>query len=201
MKKLNLHFLVITLKGTGGDIPKVSTFETGANQWKTYKTWPPKDATEKNLYFLPGGKLSFTEPTNTGDANDAMVSDPNKPVPFIEGTDMDMKREYMTADQRFASRRPDVLTYETDVLDDDVTLAGNIWANLKVSTTGTDADWVVKVIDVYPDSAKDNKFTDKNYSMSAYQQMVRSEAMRGKFRNGFDNPQPFVPGTNKRGKL
>ena len=138
--------------------------------------------------------MSFDEPTNTGDSNDAFVSDPNKPVPFISEIDMDMKREYMTADQRFAARRPDVLTYETDVLDKDVTLAGNIWANLKVSTTGTDADWVVKVIDVYPDSAKDNKFTDKDSHMSGYQQMVRSESMRGKFRNSFEKPVPFVPG-------
>ena len=107
---------------------------------------------------------------------------------------MDMQREYMTGDQRFAARRPDVLTYQTDVLDNDVTLAGNIWADLKVSITGTDADWVVKVIDVYPDSAKNNQFTGKEVYMSNYQQMVRSEAMRGKFRNGFDKPEPFVPG-------
>jgi putative CocE/NonD family hydrolase len=114
-------------------------------------------------------------------------------VPFIDDITLDMKREYMTADQRFAARRPDVLTYQTDVLDHDVTLAGNIWANLKVSTTGTDADWVVKVIDVYPDTSKNNKFTDKNTFMSGYEQMVRSEAMRGKFRNSFEKPVPFVP--------
>jgi len=193
-EKIEFAFFNHYLKGTDTDIPRISTFETGVNQWKNYKTWPPKEAVEKNLYFLPGGKLSFDEPTNTGDDNDAFVSDPNKPVPFIEQIDNDMKREYMTADQRFASRRPDVLTYETDVLDNDVTLAGNIWANLKVSTTGTDADWVVKVIDVYPDSTKDNKFTGKDTHLSGYQQMVRSEAMRGKYRNGFDKPEPFVPG-------
>jgi len=193
-EKIEFAFFSHYLKGTDTDIPKVSTFETGTNQWKTYNTWPPKEAVDKNLYLLPGGKLSFDEPTNTGDSNDAFVSDPNKPVPFISEIDMDMKREYMTADQRFAARRPDVLTYETDVLDKDVTLAGNIWANLKVSTTGTDADWVVKVIDVYPDSAKDNKFTDKDSHMSGYQQMVRSESMRGKFRNSFEKPVPFVPG-------
>ena len=100
----------------------------------------------------------------------------------------------MTADQRFAARRPDFLTYQTDVLDKDLALAGNIWANLKVSTTGTDADWVVKVIDVYPDSASNNQFTGKEVYMSNYEQMVRSEAMRGKFRTGFDRPVPFVPG-------
>ena len=193
-EKIEFAFFSHYLKGTNTDIPKVSTFETGVNKWKNYSVWPPKEATDKNLYFLPGGKLSFDAPTNGGDVDDAYVSDPNKPVPFIGGIDNDMKREYMDGDQRFASRRPDVLTYETDVLDNDITLAGNIWANLKVSTTGTDADWVVKVIDVYPDSTQNNKWTAPDTYLSGYQQMVRSEAMRGKFRNGFDKPEPFVPG-------
>jgi len=193
-EKIEFAFFSHYLKGTDTDIPKVSTFETGKNEWKTYKAWPPKDAEDENLYFLPGGKLSFTPPTNTGDYSDTYISDPKKPVPFISDITDDMKREYMTADQRFASRRPDVLTYETEVLDKDVTLAGNIIANLKVSTTGTDADWVVKVIDVYPDSAQNNRFTAPNTFMSNYEQMVRSEAMRGKYRNGFDKPEPFIPG-------
>ena len=192
-EKIEFAFFSHYLKGTDTDIPKVSTFETGTNEWKNYSKWPPKEAEDKNLYFLPGGKLSFDPPIGSGDSNDAFISDPNKPVPFIDDITLDMKREYMTADQRFAARRPDVLTYQTDVLDHDVTLAGNIWANLKVSTTGTDADWVVKVIDVYPDSSKNNKFTDKNTFMSGYEQMVRSEAMRGKFRNSFEKPVPFVP--------
>jgi len=192
-EKIEFAFFSHYLKGTDTDIPKVSTFETGTNKWKTYKSWPPKDAEDKNLYFLPGGKLSFNAPTNAGYGEDAFISDPSKPVPFYNAIVNDMQREYMTADQRFASRRPDVLTYETDVLDKDVTLAGNIWANLKVSTSGTDADWVVKVIDVYPDSAQNNRFTTPGTFMSGYEQMVRSEAMRGKFRNGFDKPAPFVP--------
>lgn len=192
-EKIEFAFFSHYLKDADIDIAKVNTFETGVNEWKTYNTWPPKDAVDKNLYFLPGGKLSFDPPKNNGDSNDAFVSDPYKPVPFIDAITNDMKREYMTADQRFASRRPDVLTYQTDVLDHDVTLAGNIWANLKVSTSGTDADWVVKVIDVYPDSAKDNKYTSSNTVMSGYQQMVRSEAMRGKFRKSFEYPVPFVP--------
>ena len=193
-EKIEFAFFNHYLKGTPLDLAPISTFETGVNQWKTYKQWPPKDVEEKNLYFLPSGKLSFTAPTHAGDSNDAYVSDPNKPVPFTNDITMDMKREYMTGDQRFAERRPDVLTYQTDVLDKDITLAGNIWANLKVSTTGTDADWVVKVIDVYPDSAQNNKFTNKETMMSHYEQMVRSEAMRGKYRNGFDKPAPFTPG-------
>ncbi|HEY9195592.1 MAG TPA: CocE/NonD family hydrolase, partial [Mucilaginibacter sp.] len=194
-EKIEFAFFSHYLKGAADfDLKPVSTFETGVNEWKTYNTWPPKQATEKNLYLLPGGKLSFTAPTAVADSHDEFVSDPNKPVPFINSIDMDMKREYMTADQRFASQRPDVLTYETGLLDKDITIAGNIWANLKVSTTGTDADWVVKVIDVYPDSTKNTKWAGKDVYMSGYQQMVRSEAMRGKFRNGFDKPEPFVPG-------
>src|ERR1700744_2705101 len=192
-EKIEFAFFSHYLKGTNMDLPKVSTFETGVNQWKNYSVWPPKEAEEKNLYLFPGGKLSFDAPAAT-DSFDEFVSDPHKPAPFYDGITNDMQREYMTGDQRFASRRPDVLTYQTDVLDKDVTLAGNIWANLKVAITGTDADWVVKVIDVYPDSAKNNQFTAKGTYMSNYEQMVRSEAMRGKFRNGFDKPEPFVPG-------
>ena len=193
-EKIEFAFFSHYLKGTPLDLPKVSTFETGVNQWKNYKTWPPKEAEEKNLYLLPGGKLSFTAPAAAKDDYKEFVSDPMNPVPFIAGIDNDMQREYMTADQRFAEKRADVLTYKTEVLDKDVTIAGNIWANLKVSTTGTDADWIVKVLDVYPDTATANKFTGKEVSMAGYEQMVRSEAMRGKFRNGFDKPEAFVPG-------
>ncbi|HJP61993.1 MAG TPA: CocE/NonD family hydrolase [Mucilaginibacter sp.] len=193
-EKIEFAFFSHYLKGTDMDLKPVSAFETGVNQWKTYNTWPPKEAEDKNLYLLPGGKLSFDAPNGDKDTFDEYTSDPNKPVPFIDGIDLGMKREYMVGDQRFAARRPDVLTYQTDVLDHDVTLAGNIWADLKVAITGTDADWVVKVIDVYPDSAKNNKFTAKGAYMSNYEQMVRSEAMRGKYRNDFSKPEAFVPG-------
>jgi uncharacterized protein len=192
-EKIEFAFFSHYLKGTDMELAKISAFETGANKWKTYNVWPPKEAEEKNLYFLPDGKLSFDKPTTTH-SYDEFLSDPNKPVPFISDITISQKREYMVADQRFAARRPDVLTYQTDVLDKDVTIAGNIWANLKVSTTGTDADWVVKVIDVYPDSAKNNKFTESGAYMANYEQMVRSEEARGKYRNGFDKPEPFVPG-------
>ena len=192
-ENIEFRFFSHYLKGTDMDLPTASMFETGTNQWKSYKTWPPVEAAEKNLYFLPGGKLSFEVPKSVG-TFDEFISDPNKPVPFWNGIDMDMKREYMTADQRFASTRPDVLTYQTEVLDHDVTLAGNIWANLKVSTTGTDADFMVKVIDVYPDSAKNNQWTALGVFMGGYQQMVRSEAMRGKYRVNISKPVPFIPG-------
>nr|WP_294949511.1 CocE/NonD family hydrolase [uncultured Mucilaginibacter sp.] len=192
--KIEFAFFSHYLKGTPLDIPKVSTFQTGVNQWKSYNTWPPKEAEEKNLYLLPGGKLSFSAPTAATDDYKEWVSDPMNPVPFIDGIDFDMKREYMTADNRFAEKRPDVLTYKTEVLDNDVTIAGNIWANLKFRTTGTDADLIVKVLDVYPDTAANNQFTGKDITMAGYEQMVRSEPIRGKFRNSFEKPEPFVPG-------
>ena len=192
--KIEFAFFSHYLKGTPLDLPKVSTFETGVNKWRNYNIWPPAPAKEKNLYFLPGGKLSFTAPAAAKESYNEFVSDPNNPVPYYAKPTMDMEREYMTADQRFLADRKDVITYQTDVLTSDVTLAGNIWANLKVSTTGTDADWVVKVIDVYPDTATNNKFTGKDVKMAGYQQMVRSESMRGKYRTGFDKPSAFVPG-------
>jgi putative CocE/NonD family hydrolase len=193
-EKIEFAFFSHYLKGTDMDLQPINAFETGTNQWKTYKTWPPKEAEDKNLYLLPGGKLSFDAPTEAKDTYDEFTSDPNKPVPFYSDITLGMQREYMTGDQRFASRRPDVLTYQTDVLDKDVTLAGNIWANLKVAITGTDADWIVKVVDVYPDSTKNNQFTAKGVYMSNYQQMVRSEQMRGKYRNDISKPEPFIPG-------
>lgn len=193
-EKIEFPFFSHYLKGTALDLPKVSVFETGVNQWKAYDQWPPEDAKEQKIYFLPNGKLSFEAPKDKGNTFNEFVSDPNKPVPFINHQTMDMDREYMTSDQRFSAARPDVLTYQTDILTNDATLVGDIWANLSISTTGTDADWVVKVIDVYPDTAQNNKWTGKDVQMAGYQQMVRSEAMRGKFRYGFDRPVAFTPG-------
>ncbi|TSJ40465.1 CocE/NonD family hydrolase [Mucilaginibacter corticis] len=193
---IEFKFFSHYLKGTELNIAPINTFETGTNQWKTYNTWPPKNVEEKQLYFLPGGKLSFNAPASDKDSYDQYESDPANPVPFVADRNetMDMQREYMTADQRFLADRKDVLSYQTDVLDKDVTIAGNIWANLKVATTGTDADFVVKVLDVYPDTAANNKFTGAGVKMAGYQQMVRSEPIRGKYRNSFEHPEPFVPG-------
>ncbi len=193
-ENIEFKFFSHYLKGTDLNIAPVNTFQTGVNQWKTYQTWPPKEAEEKKLYLLPNGKLSFNAPSAAANTFDEFISDPKHPVPFINGIDPDMKREYMTADQRFAARRPDVLTWQTDSLTTDITIAGNIWANLKVSTTGTDADWVVKVIDVYPDSTKNNQWTGKDVYLAGYEQMVRSESMRGKYRNSIERPGPFIPG-------
>lgn len=193
-ENIEFPFFSHYLKGTPDpQLPEATAFETGTNTWKKFSAWPPKEMQSRKLYFHAGGKLSFDAPSEAS-ARDSFISDPAKPVPFINETDLDMKREYMTADQRFAAQRPDVLVYQTDILSEDLTLAGNIWADLRISTSGTDADWIVKVIDVYPDSAKNNAFTRQDVYMSSYQQMVRSEAMRGRFRNGFDKPEPFSPG-------
>ncbi|RRB06803.1 CocE/NonD family hydrolase [Larkinella rosea] len=193
-ENIERKFFAYFLKGEGdAKFPEAQLFETGTNKWRSFDAWPPKAAVEKNLYLLPNGKLSFDAPTaSTGFAE--FVSDPKKPVPFTETISLDMNRDYMVEDQRFAARRPDVLVFQTEVLDKDVTLAGNILANLKVSTTGTDADWMVKLIDVYPGDAKDNANTAKNEKMSGFQQMIRHDAFRGKFRDDKTNPKPFKPG-------
>lgn len=191
--EIEFSFFSHYLKGTAMDLPKASMFETGSNQWKAFSAWPPAEAVTKNLYLLPDGKLGFGQP-EAENTSDTYTSDPAKAVPFTTIVSTDMERTYMTEDQRFASRRPDVLTYQTAELTSDLTLAGDILANLKVSTTGTDADWVVKVIDVYPDSASNNKWTKAGEQMSAYQQMVRSEAFRGKYRNNLSKPEAFIPG-------
>lgn len=185
----------------GSDLPEATVFEGGTNRWRTFDAWPPKQAQTKTLYFRQAGGLTFTPPTSGDnerrrpDVNfefDQFISDPAHPVPFTEATNVGMTREYMTDDQRFASRRPDVLTYQTPPLDEDMTLAGPIEAKLQVATSGTDADWVVKIIDVYPDDTPDNPRTAPSVHLGGYQQMVRSEVMRGRFRESFTTPKSFV---------
>lgn len=174
-------------------LPEAYVFETGTNRWRKFDAWPPKNVKNKTLYFHSGGKLSFESPVEKAEGFDEFVSDPSKPVPYTEAITTGMTKEYMTDDQRFAARRPDVLVYQTDVLTEDITLAGDILAQLKVSTTGTDADWVVKLIDVYPDNHPSFVHTPEHIKMGGYQQMVRSEAFRGRFRNSYEKPEPFVP--------
>nr|WP_250428753.1 CocE/NonD family hydrolase [Pontibacter ruber] len=173
-------------------LPEAVMFEGGNNKWREFEVWPPKNVQEKTLYFHANGKLSFEAPKAGAAEASEFISDPAKPVPFTEATATGMTREYMSDDQRFAARRPDVLTFHTDVLTEDITLAGELLAQLKVATTGTDADWVVKLIDVYPDSAKANPH-QPNKPMGGYQAMVRSEVFRGRFRNSFEKPEPFTP--------
>jgi uncharacterized protein len=171
-------------------------FETGTNLWHAYPTWPPPDAKPQTLYFHGKGRLGMSPPAagEDGGAGDSFVSDPSKPVPYYDKPSPRIAAEYMAADQRFAARRPDVLVYETDPLDGDVTLAGPLQASLSVTVTGTDADFIVKLVDVYPADAEDPEPNPSGVRKAGYQQLVRGEVMRGKFRDGFESPKPFVPG-------
>jgi hypothetical protein len=185
------HFL----KGSDApDLPEAYVFETGRNQFRRYETWPPPRTSPATYYFQAEGELSSRPPSARRDAFDEYLSDPARPVPFIDWIDIDMPVEFMVADQRFASRRPDVLVYSTGELDRDLVIAGPITASLYVSTTGTDSDWVVKLIDVYPNSYPDPSPNPARVRMGGYQQLVRAEIMRGKFRNSYEKPSPFKPG-------
>jgi putative CocE/NonD family hydrolase len=189
-------FFMYHLKEEGGPDPtEAYVYETGTNVWQLYSQWPPEDVVGRELYMHKDGALSFEEPTEVGkDIFDEFLSDPAKPVPHLGTTITRWSYDFMHADQRYAATRPDVLVYKSPVLKEDVTLAGPIQAELFVSTTGTDADWVVKLIDVYPDNARDPVPNPTRVRMGGYQTLVRGEIMRGKFRNGFDRPEPFVPG-------
>lgn len=189
---LELPFFNFYLKNEGNPkIARATMFETGKNQWRKFAQWPPKQVDEKELFLHENGVLSFEQVGNNETAFDEYISDPAKPIPFTEEVTFGMARNYMTDDQRFAAHRPDVLVYQTDVLTQDITLAGPLKALLNVSTSGTDADWVIKLIDVYPTDAPQNPTTAKTMKMGEYQQMVRSEILRGRYRKSFEHPVPF----------
>lgn len=194
---------------TDAKLPKAYVFETGTNVWRRYSAWPPKDAESKTLYFHANGGLSFDAPREDSSSFDEYVSDPSKPVPFVNYTAQNVPQEYMVSDQRFAASRPDVLVYSTLVLQEDVTIAGPVSPHLFVSTTGSDSDWDVKLIDVYPPDYPDSKLDNPKpedrdkprtdvpppmFIMGGYQQLVRGEPFRGKFRHSFEKPEPFTPG-------
>lgn len=190
-----LKFFNATLKDQGKlEQADVWAFRTGANEWKSFNQWPPAEAQTQSLYFQANGKLSFTAPAETKEAFDEYLSDPQKPVPYSATISNNRNAGYMIEDQRFTANRPDVLVYQTDALTADLTLAGPITADLFVSTTGTDADFVVKVIDVYPDNAPNNSPTGGQVKMGGFQMLVRAEVMRGRYRNSFSKPEAFAPG-------
>jgi len=176
------------------DLPEAYVFETGRNQWRTFQDWPPTEAGEAFLYPGANGSLSFEANPPGNGTFDEWVSDPAKPVPANQDIDIGMTREYMTDDQRFAARRPDVMVYQTDVLQEDVTLVGPLLAELWVSTSGTDSDWIVKLVDVYPPDAEDppHEAFARGMRAGGAQMMVRSEVIRGRFRSSHENPEPFV---------
>ena len=195
-EQIEAPFFAYHLKGHADPkLPEAFVFETGRNQWRRLDAWPPNEAKPVSLYLNAGKRLSPEPPSEAG-AFDEYVSDPAAPVPYINHTSATMTREHMVDDQRFAAARPDVLTYMTDVLDHDVTVAGPIRPSLQVSTTGTDSDFVVKLIDVYPADAAPGAADPAVWSprMAGYQQLVRGDVMRGKFRNSYEKPEAFVPG-------
>ncbi|MEM6327198.1 MAG: CocE/NonD family hydrolase [Bacteroidota bacterium] len=193
-ENIEAPFFQAYLKGEGEpDLAEASVFVTGANRWRFFDSWPPRAAVERELYLQPGGGLGFQAPGESGTFAE-YISDPMKPVPHTPRTVIRRDDRYVIQDQRFASTRPDVLVFESPVLTEDVTLTGDLFATLFVTTTGTDADFIVKLIDVYPGDAEcmlpDG---DCSVPMGGFQQLVRGEVMRGKFRDSFSDPQPFTP--------
>ncbi|MGI8509335.1 MAG: CocE/NonD family hydrolase [Gemmatimonadaceae bacterium] len=183
------HFL----QGRGNlSLSAATMFDTGTDQWRRFDGWPPKKASPRAIYFHFGGRLSFAPPSGAErGAYDQYVSDPANQVPFLAEHNTDMKRDYMAEDQRFAADRPDVVVYTTDPLTEDVTIAGSVQPTLFVSPSGTDSDWIVKLIDVHPDSAPGDRSTGG--IPGGFEELVRGDVMRGKFRNSYSNPQPFTP--------
>lgn len=188
------------LKGKGNisKIKEANIFFSGSNQWRTFDQWPPAASNNKELYLHSTGQLSFNEP-ETSKSYSRYTSDPQKPVPYMEDVHFKRLKEYMSDDQRFAARRPDVLVFQTDTLQEDVAVAGPVIADLFTAISTTDADFVVKVIDVFPDGFKyvdsvDGNGNGKTYPMGGYQMLVRGEVMRGRYRNSLEKPEAFEPG-------
>lgn len=188
------------LKGAGDGktgLPSVCLFDTGLKTWRTFSNWPASTNHRKSWYLTANGQLS-AQPTKSVHFRE-FTSDPAKPVPYSEASltaepDFSALASYMSADQRFASKRPDVLTFQTDILSENLTVGGEIKVRLKISTTGTDADWVVKLIDMYPPDEPNHPYlTNPKTQLANYQQLVRGDVMRGRFRHGFEKPEPFIP--------
>jgi uncharacterized protein len=194
LDSLFLPFMNRHLKGKAAlQLSEATVFETGRNQWRKFNVWPPQHAEERTLYLLPGGKLGFSPPTVQNSYSE-YLSDPANPVPYQGRIHRRRTTDYMLDDQRFASRRPDVLTYSTDPLTEDLTLAGPVLANLIASITTTDADFVVKLVDVYPEDAPDSWAAEGSKAvMGGYEQLIRAEIMRGRYRNSFEKPEAFKP--------
>ncbi|MGA1976987.1 MAG: CocE/NonD family hydrolase [Bacteroidales bacterium] len=192
--ELEVSFFNYYLMGKGNpDLPAATIFVTGADEWRSFDSWPPKNVNEKNIYLNGADIASFIPPSGK-DSFDEYISDPMHPVPYSDIVHTHRTTAYMTDDQRFAARRPDVMSYETPVLDKDITLTGPLTADLFVSTTGTDADFIVKLIDVLPADAKAPAEQDIKVPLGGYQMLVRGEVFRGKYRNSFEKPEPFTPG-------
>jgi putative CocE/NonD family hydrolase len=195
-RQVEAPFFRYFLKGEGEPPAfEALSFDTGRLEWQEFDIWPPATAEPMRLYLRADEIISMDSPASTESEYTDYVSDPNEPVPYTDATRIrGTPRFYMTEDQRFAERRPDVIEFQTEILEEDVTFVGDILTHLKVSTTGTAADWVVKLIDVYPDDERDGEHTPNHIHLSGYRMLVRSEVIRGRFRNSYEHPEPFVPG-------
>lgn len=198
-KEAENKFFNYYLKGKGSveDMKKATVFFSGENKWEAFDSWPPKEKVMTPLYLCDNETLQFTVP-NTSSSYTEYTSDPSNPVPYTARIQQNRGIEYMTDDQRFAERRPDVISFETEPLKEDLTLGGELITDLKVSISTTDADFVVKLIDVFPDDfSYDAKVygeeNGQNYLMNGYQMLVRGDVMRGRYRNSFEQPEAFVP--------
>jgi putative CocE/NonD family hydrolase len=201
-REIELPFFEYFLKGRSHPyLPEAYVFETGVNRWRTFDHWPPRSVEKKSLHFLGDSRLSYEGPDSEAEMYDEYVSDPKRPVPFTDEIAIGMTPQYMTDDQRFAARRPDVLVYQTQPLSESTTLAGPLQADVWVSTSGTDSDWIVKLIDVFPLDAQEPPNMRRGEHLGGYQMMVRSEVLRGRFRNSDEHPEPFKPNEPTRVKL
>ena len=198
-EEIEAKFFNYYLKDKGDfNLSQATVFETGTNQWKHYDIWPPANAKPVKFYFQANGKIA----NETSDGFDEYISDPAKPIPYTNGIFEDRNSNYMVEDQRFAAERPDVLVYETDTLTEDITVTGRLKADIFISTTGTDADIIVKLIDVIPDNEPDFHTSYKlngvshtnNLQLAGVERLQRAEVFRCKFRNSYEKPEPLVPG-------
>jgi len=205
LNEIEYPFFNHYLKGKGKhNLPDAWVFDTGAEDWFSFDAWPPESTEEKSLWLEENGRLSCNPPGKDAEAFDEYISDPQKPVPytapFLSARSF-YNRQYLSEDQRFASTRTDVLVYEGETLEENITLSGPVEVDLYVSTTGTDADWVVKVIDVFPDDASQRGLNQNEIEVGGYQMLVRGDIFRGKYRNSFENPEPFMPSEVTRVKF
>jgi len=201
-ENIEIPFFTYYLKGKGNidKIREANIFISGENKWTGFDQWPPANAADRSLYLGKGGQLNWDKPADKS-AYSEYISDPSHPVPYTEDVHMERTTGYMTDDQRFASRRADVLSFQTGILPDDITVTGTVIADLLVNISTTDADFVVKVIDVFPDDFKYPAGTGITYPMGGYEMLVRGEIMRGKYRISFEKPSPFTPGKAERVKF
>jgi putative CocE/NonD family hydrolase len=188
----------LKLEGTVHDIAEANIFFSGENEWRRLEKWPPANVVPREIYLQENGMLSWNRPGGSNNFTE-YISDPAHPVPYTEDVHLGRTREYMTDDQRFAARRTDVLSFTSNILEEDLTLAGPLVAKIMASISTTDADFVVKLIDVFPDEFKydekvSGKGNGKDYPMGGYQMLVRGDIMRGKYRNSFATPEAFTPG-------